>query len=322
MLTDEAYMARALQLARNGAGHVSPNPMVGAVIAAPDGRIIGEGWHRLYGEAHAEVNAFRSVRPEDEHLIPESTIYVTLEPCSHYGKTPPCAELLARKHIRRAVIGIVDPNPKVAGRGIRMLEEAGIETSTGVLEEECRKINRRFLRSQTTGRPWIQLKWAETAEGKLCGPEGEAIAISTPVTLTLMHRERAMADAIMVGTGTLLNDNPSLTTRHWPGRNPIPVMVESPRIHAVPSGNEDGERMIPDVLKREHIQLPHEQALKEKMATLRERYGVTSLMVEGGPTLLKSFLKEGLWDEIRVEKGSPDAITARIRDIKSGIKKT
>lgn len=303
MLKDELYMRRALQLAVNGAGRVSPNPMVGAVIVEPSGRIIGEGWHRCYGGPHAEVNAFRSVRPEDEHLIPQSTIYVTLEPCSHYGKTPPCALLLKEKGIRRAVIGTGDPNPKVAGRGIRILREAGIEVVEDVLKDECVWINRRFMTAQILKRPWIQLKWAQTADGRMkasaeAAPDNRLI-ISTPLTMTLMHRERTMADAIMVGTGTLLADNPSLTTRHWPGRNPRPVIFASPRI----AEGVDCQGKPLKVMEKAIILDPNE-SLESNMHKLYEEYGITSLMVEGGPTLLRSFLDANLFDEQRIEASS------------------
>lgn len=288
-------MRRALQLALFGAGHVSPNPMVGAVIVAPDGRIIGEGFHRRYGEGHAEVNAFRSVSDVDVPLIPESTIYVTLEPCSHYGKTPPCAKLLCDRRIKRAVIGTVDPNPKVAGRGIRMLEEAGIEVRRGVLEKECREINVRFFTAHTLHRPWILLKWAESADGFIANADGTPVKLSTPVTLELMHKERAMCDAILVGTNTLLSDNPSLTTRLWPGNSPRPVIFDSPRLQSP----EIRERLV--VMAHNPIILDPSRTLAENMQLLCSEYHITSLMVEGGAQILRSFLDAGLYDSIRVE---------------------
>ena len=169
---DEYWMRRALQLAANGAGHLSPNPMVGAVIVGAEGRILGEGWHRKYGGPHAEVQAFLNVRPEDEPLLRDATIYVTLEPCSHYGKTPPCALLLVNKGIRRAVIGCGDPNPKVAGRGIRILREAGIEVTENVLRDECMALNKRFMTTHIKRRPWILLKWAQSADGFIAAKSG------------------------------------------------------------------------------------------------------------------------------------------------------
>ncbi|MDE6006686.1 MAG: bifunctional diaminohydroxyphosphoribosylaminopyrimidine deaminase/5-amino-6-(5-phosphoribosylamino)uracil reductase RibD [Muribaculaceae bacterium] len=293
---DERYMRRALDLASSGAGHVSPNPMVGAVIVAPDGRIIGEGFHRRYGEGHAEVNAIASVAEEDIPLLRESTIYVTLEPCSHYGKTPPCAKLLCDKGVKRCVIGTGDPNPKVAGRGIKMLRDAGIEVTENVLKEECLAINERFFTAQTQKRPWILLKWAENSDGSTNAPDGSPIAISSPATRALMHRERSLCDAIMVGTGTLLSDNPSLTTRHWPGKSPIPVIFSSERI-------ENPEvRANLKIFNRRPIILDADIPLEENMKILFEHHGITSLMVEGGPTLIKSFIDAGLYDRIRTER--------------------
>ena len=225
MTDDERYMARCLQLARHGELTTAPNPMVGAVIVH-DGRILGEGWHRRYGEAHAEVNAVRSVCPKDEALLCEATIYVSLEPCSHWGKTPPCAELLVEKGFRRVVVGTLDPNAKVAGRGIKRLREAGAEVVVGVLEEECRWLNRKFFMQHEHHRPWITLKWAESTDGFIDRhresreKDGEAVKFSTPWTQMLVHRLRATHEAILVGRRTWELDAPSLTTRFWPGKSP------------------------------------------------------------------------------------------------------
>lgn len=301
---DRYMMRRALQLAANGAGYVSPNPMVGAVIVAADGRIIGQGWHRKYGGPHAEVQAFRSVRPDDERLLPEATIYVTLEPCSHYGKTPPCAKLIVDKGVRRVVVGCGDPNPKVSGRGIEMIRRAGIEVTENVLRDECVALNKRFMTAHTLHRPWIQLKWAEDAHGNMARrnpdytpggdlPEYLPLPISSPVGMVLMHGQRAMVDAIMVGTNTLLSDNPSLTTRLWPGHSPRPVIFRSSR--------------LPDSLKildRNPIILDPAVPLEQNMHLLFSEHGITSLMVEGGRTLLDSFIKKGLYDEMRIESSS------------------
>lgn len=299
---DEKYMRRALELAWSGAGHVSPNPMVGAVIVAPDGRIIGEGYHRKYGEGHAEVNAMASVEERDIPLIKDSTIYVTLEPCSHYGKTPPCAKLLIDNGIKRCVIGIGDPNPKVAGRGIKMLRDAGIEVKENVLRDECEAINERFFTAHTKRRPWILLKWAETADGAMNAPDGSPILISSPSTRALMHRERSMCDAIMVGTGTLLADNPTLTSRHWPGNSPRPVIFDSPRI------KDEAIRNQLKVLSRDPIILNSGMTLEDNMRMLYEQYGITSLMVEGGRTLIKSFMDAGLFDRIRIERNERETL--------------
>lgn len=266
-------MRRALQLAAGGEGRVAPNPMVGAVIVA-DGRIIGEGYHRTYGGPHAEVNAIASVKDSDRHLLKESTIYVTLEPCSHYGKTPPCSKLIIDTGIPKVVVGAPDPNPLVAGKGIRMMRGAGIEVVEGVLEKECIDFNRRFMTAHTAGRPWILLKWAQSSDGFMAGfdENGESVGVklSNPLSLVWMHRERANVESIMVGKNTRRIDNPSLNVRYWAGKDPFVV--------------DCGDRVD----------------CKELVKNLRER-GITSLMVEGGPKLLKSFISSGLYDEIRVE---------------------
>lgn len=297
-------MRRALQLARQGAGHVSPNPMVGAVIVSADGRILGEGWHRKYGGPHAEVQAFRNIRPEDEPSLADATIYVTLEPCSHFGKTPPCANLIVSKGVKRAVIGCGDPNPKVSGRGINILRQAGIDVTENVLRDDCIALNKRFMTAHTLRRPWIQLKWAQSADGFMAipnpahdlhpeTPEFLPAQLSTPLSSLLMHRERSMVDAIMVGTNTLLSDNPSLTTRLWPGNSPRPVLFRSDRS---PEGLA--------IADRNPIILDPGLPLVENMSLLFADHGITSLMVEGGRKLLQSFLDEGLYDEIRTEYSS------------------
>ena len=271
---DERYMRRALQLAAYGEGRVAPNPMVGAVVVA-DGRIIGEGFHATYGGPHAEVNAIRSVKERDRHLLAKATIYVTLEPCSHYGKTPPCAKLIIDTGIPNVVTGAPDPNPLVSGRGICMLREAGADVTEGVLLKECLDINRRFMTAQTMGRPWIQLKWAQSADGFIASTDADGnphpVKFSTPLSSVWMHRERAMAEAIMVGHNTEKTDKPHLDVRLWAGKNPLKV------------------------------ECPRDANLPELMKSLREK-GITSLMVEGGAKLLTSFIKEGLYDEIRIEE--------------------
>lgn len=282
-----------------GAGHVSPNPMVGCVIVTPDGRVIGEGFHRRYGEGHAEVNAMASVAEADLPLLGYATVFVTLEPCSHYGKTPPCAAMLCRNGVKRVVVGCGDPNPKVAGRGIAMLREAGIEVIEGVMEKECLAINERFFTAQRKHRPWILLKWAEDSEGRMNNADGSPLQISTPVTRALMHAERAMCDAIMVGTNTLLTDNPSLTLRHWPGRSPRPVVFASDRL-------TDDVKADLKIMERDPIVLDPGLPLAENMHRLFTDHGITSLMVEGGAKLLRSFITAGLYDRLRLERaGGP-----------------
>ena len=220
---DEKYMRRCLQLAANGIHGARPNPMVGAVIVAND-RIIGEGYHVRCGEGHAEVNAFASVNPEDETLLKDATIYVSLEPCAHYGKTPPCAELIVRKGVKHVVVGCIDPFAKVQGRGVEMIREAGIDVTVGVLEEECQWLNRRFFTYHSKHRPYIILKWAQTANGFI-DDHGNALQISNEQTQMLSHQLRAEEDAILVGHTTDVREHPQLTVRHWYGPNPKRVVL-------------------------------------------------------------------------------------------------
>ncbi len=305
-------MRRALQLARQGAGHTSPNPMVGAVIVH-GGRIIGEGWHRCCGQGHAEVNAVASVSPANRPLLPQSTIYVTLEPCSHYGKTPPCARLLIGVGIGRVVVGTLDPFVKVRGRGVAMLRQAGIEVEVGMLEAECRELNRHFFTAHTTGLPWVQLKWAQTADGFIGLPAGAAEAplhISSPVTLALMHRQRALCDAIVVGAATVLADDPSLTTRLWPGHSPLRVVLDG-RLSIAGSGCRllsDGLPTIVYNLVRSGVEgnvafVRLDTADPRSWLSDLYRRGVTSVMVEGGAAVLRQMLDSGMWHEVRRELG-------------------
>lgn len=307
---DVKYMARCISLARNGAGNVAPNPMVGAVIVH-DGRIIGEGYHRKYGEAHAEVNAIASVR--DESLLKEATIYVSLEPCSHYGKTPPCAELIIRKQIPRVVVGCLDPFPEVSGRGVRMLREAGVEVVTGVMEREARELNRAFMTFQLLKRPYVCLKWAQSADGFMdrvrTDSSEPAVVLSSDETRRRVHSLRANVAAIMVGTRTALLDNPSLTVRHWTGRSPVRVVLD--RELRIPSGYHllDGsvKTLVFTAEKAEsrenveYVTIDYAQPVLPQV--LHELYlrKLNSLMVEGGANLLEQFIREGLWDCMQVE---------------------
>lgn len=283
MLTDEKYMRRALELARHGELDASPNPMVGAVIVDTAGNIIGEGWHRRCGEGHAEVNAVASVR--DKSLLRDCTMYVTLEPCSHYGKTPPCADMIVANGIPRVVVGSVDPFAKVSGRGIDRLVTAGVEVVVGMLEEECRELNRKFMTAHSLHRPYITLKWAQSADGFIDG------AISTPLTTTAVHKLRATHDAILVGSGTALSDDPSLSTRHYAGKSPVRVLLDRRKRVAGEFKIMQGEGTIV---------LSDYTSLGEAMAQLYEK-GITSILVEGGAQVLTSFLNDNLWDEIHVE---------------------
>ena len=267
MTDDEKYMRRCIQLAKNGQLNAKPNPMVGAVIVSAEGRIIGEGYHVRCGEGHAEVNAFASVRPEDEHLLPAATIYVSLEPCSHYGKTPPCADLIIKKGVRLVVVGCIDPFAEVQGRGIQKLRDAGIEVEVGVLEAECQALNRRFFTYHREQRPYIILKWAQTANGFL-DDHFKATQISSDFTKMLSHKLRAEEDAILVGRVTEEREHPQLNVRDWYGPDPKRLIVD----HAHPLN-----------LNSLHA------------------HRIQSLIVEGGAKTLNTFLTDGLWDEIRVE---------------------
>lgn len=268
MSEDEKYMQRCIQLAANGIQGARPNPMVGSVIVAKN-RIIGEGYHVRCGEGHAEVNAFASVQPEDEHLLPESTIYVSLEPCSHYGKTPPCADLIIEKGVKRVVVGTIDPFAEVQGRGIKKLKDAGIEVTMGVLEQECQWLNRRFFTYHREHRPYMILKWAQTANGFI-DDHFKPLQISNEQTQMFSHQLRAEEDAILVGHTTFDRDQPQLTVRHWHGPNP------------------------------KRIVLTHDRPITQLMDDLYQ-HGIQSLIVEGGRQTHQSFIEAGLWDEIRVE---------------------
>ena len=275
-------MHRCIQLAKCGEAGAPPNPMVGAVIVC-DGRIIGEGFHRRCGGPHAEVNAINSV--QDKHLLSRSTIYVSLEPCAHYGKTPPCADLIIKSGIPRVVIGCTDPFAKVNGLGIKKLQDAGCEVEVGVLEEACRELNRRFFTFHQEHRPWITLKWAQSKDGYINGK------FSNALTQTLVHRLRARSGAILVGTRTALIDDPTLTTRYWSGPNPLRLTI-------------DRHNILPPTLHIKDGSTPtyiyHEESIGEILQDLYAR-GIQSLLVEGGAKLLQSFIDKGLWDEARIE---------------------
>lgn len=310
MIVEEKYMARCIELARGGAGHTAPNPMVGAVIVH-NGKIIGEGFHRKCGEAHAEVNAVASVR--DEALLRDSTIYVSLEPCSHYGKTPPCAELIIKKGIPRVVVGTLDPFPEVSGRGVRMLREAGIEVVTGVLEEEARALNPAFMTFQMRKRPYIYLKWAQSADGFLDVRREDAseppVRLSSAETFRRVHRLRSEVAAILVGTRTALLDNPSLTVRHWAGRSPVRVVLD--RMLKLPADAHllDGtvRTLVFTALEAEsrpnveYVRIDFGQEVLPQVLHYLAGQQLNSLMVEGGARLLAGFLDAGLWDEAWVE---------------------
>lgn len=292
MNIDQRFMRRAIELAGHGLGNTSPNPMVGAVIVH-DGKIIGEGYHRRCGEGHAEVNAVASVK--DRSLLKDSTIYVTLEPCSHYGKTPPCSKLIIDSGIPRVAVGSTDPNEKVSGRGINMLRDAGVEVVVGVLEKECKEINPVFMTAHTYHRPWVTLKWAQSRDGyidcKRAAEESPAI-FSTPVTKALTHRLRSLSDAILVGSGTVKADNPLLDVRHWHGRNPRPVIAGNPPSECKLLTDRHDTIVVTGIPSAESI---------EGYLTQLFSQGITSVLVEGGAKLLQSFIDSGLWDMARIE---------------------
>lgn len=311
-------MRRALELALLGRGQVSPNPLVGCVIVHKDRangveRIIGEGWHQRYGEAHAERNAITSVLPEDRLLLPDSTAYVTLEPCSHYGKQPPCADLLIENRIGRVVCCNDDPNPLVGGAGFQKLRDAGISVETGLLNDEGRVLNARFFTFMETHRPFIILKWAETADGFIAGQEGRQVQISGPLSQRLVHRWRAEEDAIMVGTNTARTDNPRLNVRFPPGSSATPnkptrIVIDKQLQLTGKLNLFDGTQptLCYNFIKTEtsgqnsYIKLGSDEPfLPQLLADLYERR-IQSVLVEGGTTLLNSFIDAHLWDEMRV----------------------
>lgn len=322
MSNDEQWMERALQLAEYGRGTVSPNPMVGCVIVSQE-KIIGEGWHRNYGGPHAEVHAVEDAEKRgNAHLLPESTVYVTLEPCSHTGKTPPCADLLVRKQVKRVVTCNGDPHPLVAGRGVKTLQNAGIEVMSDILAPIGLELNKRFFTQIGKHRPYIILKWAETADGFLTGKTGEQIKISGPLSHMRVHKWRAEEDAIMVGYHTAANDNPKLNVRHWEGTNPVRIVMDrhlqlpetlhlfdhSQQTIVVNYQEETESPAFPeryaDDKKIAYLKIQNgSDELIEQLRQLTKR-GIQSVLVEGGLTLLRSFIEAGFWDEIRRCQGN------------------
>lgn len=306
---DLIWMSRALQLAAMAEGCTAPNPMVGAVVVH-NGIIIGEGYHLEAGTPHAEVHAINAVR--DRNLLPESTIYVSLEPCSHQGRTPPCADLIINSGIRRVVIGTTDSNPQVSGKGIARLRQAGVDVITGVLEAECRWLNRRFFTWHEKKRPYVILKWARSADGfiDLIRKPGDAVEpnwITGHAERVLVHRWRATEDAILAGGGTVRTDNPSLTVRYWSGKNPKRIIVSrtanlDPR-SAVFDGTAETVLFTCNELARfpgtKTIILNGGSGYIEEVLIILYSMGVQSLFVEGGAFIIMSFLGSGMWDEAR-----------------------
>ena len=294
------YIAHCIEIARRGEYYVAPNPMVGAVLVRnSDETVLAEGWHERFGGPHAEVNCFSNLQSPITNLK-DCTLFVSLEPCSHYGKTPPCADLIIEKGVGHVVVGMLDPNPLVAGKGVQKLRDAGIEVTVGILEDQCRELNKRFLCLHEQHRPYVVLKWAQTSDGfidknRVIEPGKHlngALAISTPETKKIVHRMRAENMAIMVGTRTVLLDNPRLLNTHWEGRNPIRITLD--RHHQIPSDARIFSDGTETIVYRDRTDWPF------ILSDLAAR-SIHSVLVEGGATLLNHILSTGIWDEIHIE---------------------
>jgi diaminohydroxyphosphoribosylaminopyrimidine deaminase/5-amino-6-(5-phosphoribosylamino)uracil reductase len=307
--THEKYIKRCLELAKNGLGTTYPNPMVGSVIVY-DNKIIGEGWHKKAGGPHAEVNAVNSVK--DKSLLKKATIYVSLEPCSHFGKTPPCCDLIIENKIPNVVIGTVDPNVKVAGNGIKKLIEAGANVSVGFLEEECNELNKRFFTFHQKKRPYIILKWAESQDGFIAPAsktETKPVWITNPYSRQLVHKWRSEEQAILVGTQTVIDDNPKLDTRDWAGSNPIRIIL-NPN-NRIPDDchvfNNQAETIVICRTSTENDKencifetIDFEQNIAQQLSKLLYQHQIQSVIIEGGRQTLQTFIDENLWDEARI----------------------
>jgi len=310
---DEIFISRCFDLALNALGNVSPNPMVGCVIVH-NGKIIGEGFHQKFGEAHAEVNAVNAVK--NKELLAESTVYVSLEPCSHFGKTPPCADLLIKYKVKKVVISNTDPNPMVSGNGIRKLKNAGIEVNYGILERQGYELNKRFFIYHKYKRPYIILKWAATKDGFM-DIDRQQVAKNKSHWITndklkiLVHKWRAEEDAIMVGTRTAINDNPELNVRHWVGKHPLRVVIDEKLI--LPSDLKLFDQSIPtwvfnsisnsELKNLKYILADFHQNPLGEILTYLYKHQITSMIVEGGRELLLNFINQNLWDEARILTG-------------------
>jgi diaminohydroxyphosphoribosylaminopyrimidine deaminase/5-amino-6-(5-phosphoribosylamino)uracil reductase len=320
MTSDEQYIQRCIELARKGAGLVAPNPMVGAVLVHK-GNIIGEGWHQQYGQAHAEVNCIRNVEENGfAHLVATSTIYVSLEPCAHFGKTPPCSDLIIEKKIPKVVIGCRDPFKEVDGKGIEKLKAAGVEVIVDVLKKECIDLNKRFFTFHQQKRPYIILKWAQTKNGKMAaaplnppdrGTSNSApqrLFISNEFTNRLVHQWRCEEASILVGTNTALLDDPQLTNRYWPGKQPVRLVLDKQlRLpDTLKLFNDDARTIVFNSIKNseegnvQYHQLPKETDIVPALLHALYQRNINSVIVEGGAQLLQSFIAAGLWDEARI----------------------
>jgi diaminohydroxyphosphoribosylaminopyrimidine deaminase/5-amino-6-(5-phosphoribosylamino)uracil reductase len=318
MITHQTYMQRCLELAKLGAGDVAPNPMVGAVLVY-DERIIGEGYHQQYGEAHAEVNCINSVTKADIHLIEKSTLYVSLEPCAHYGKTPPCSELIIVKKIPNVVIGCRDSYEEVAGKGITNLQAAGINVTIGISEKECLQLNKRFFTFHEQKRPYIILKWAQSNNHKIANVDFSRVLISNEETNRLSHKWRSEEAAILVGTNTALHDNPSLTTRFWKGNNPVRLVIDMDL--KLPASlkifNREARTIVFNKSKEEQSEdisyaKINEDNIIQQILEVLYKLKIQSVIIEGGAKTLQSFIDNDTWDEARV-------ITNQKLEIENGI---
>jgi diaminohydroxyphosphoribosylaminopyrimidine deaminase / 5-amino-6-(5-phosphoribosylamino)uracil reductase len=300
-------MQRCLELAELGRGNVAPNPMVGAVLVYED-RIIGEGYHQQYGKAHAEVNCIASVEEADRHLISNSVMYVSLEPCAHFGKTPPCADLIIKHKIPKVVVGCRDPFKEVDGKGIEKIKAAGIEVEVGMLEKECRDLNKRFFTFHTRQRPYIILKWAQTSDKKIATGGNKRFLISNEYSNRLVHKWRSEEAAILIGTNTALLDNPELTTRLWPGHSPVRLVLDMNL--RLPINLKVFNKEIPTIIfnsiregkegNLQYYRLNKDENIIRQLMNALYKLSIQSVLVEGGARLLQSFIDEGVWDEVRV----------------------
>ncbi|WP_241428465.1 bifunctional diaminohydroxyphosphoribosylaminopyrimidine deaminase/5-amino-6-(5-phosphoribosylamino)uracil reductase RibD [Tenacibaculum finnmarkense] len=309
---NEKYIKRCLQLAKNGIGTARPNPSVGAVVVYKN-TIIGEGFTSAYGANHAEVNAINSVK--DKTLLKEATIYVTLEPCAHFGKTPPCADLIVKHQIAKVVIGCVDTNSLVAGKGIERLQNAGINVTVGVLEDECKKHHKRFFTVQNKKRPFIVLKWAETADGFIAPLKRDAqqpVWISNSYSQQLVHKIRSQEQAILVGTNTVIADNPSLDVRHWAGNNPVRIVLD--KNLRIPSNLTVFDEKVKTLVLVDKVNKVKEQVevlekidfssrVAEQICSVLQKHQIQSVLIEGGAQMLQTFIDANLWDEAQVFVG-------------------
>jgi diaminohydroxyphosphoribosylaminopyrimidine deaminase/5-amino-6-(5-phosphoribosylamino)uracil reductase len=301
------YMSRCLELAKLGAGNVAPNPMVGAVLVH-ENRIIGEGYHQKYGEAHAEVNCINSVKDADKALISQSVLYVSLEPCAHYGKTPPCANLIIANKIPKVVVGCRDPFAAVDGKGIEKLRQANVEVVFGVMEQECKDLNKRFFCFNTKQRPYIILKWAQSKNHKIANADFSRVYITNTLSNRLIHRWRSEEAGIMVGTNTALQDNPALNTRHWTGQNPVRLIVDmNLRLPATLKIFDGTQKTVIFNASRQEQQdnllfykIDKEQSIVKALIKACYELKLQSVLIEGGNKLAESFINEGAWDEARV----------------------